>query len=167
MATTQLLRRFWAGLTLCGMGALAIGATGRPFQQREERPTNQQRVYVSVLDKKDAPVTTLAVTDVTVKEDGKAREVLKVEPATEAMQIAILVDTSAVTSAAVSDLRDSVKAFAAAIWAKSPETEVALYTFGERPTLETDYSSSPANLARRADRLFAASGSGAYFIDAV
>jgi hypothetical protein len=168
MATIPLVKRFWAGLALAGVSALAIGATGlEPRHQREARPTNQQRVYVSVVDKKGAPVAALNVTDVTIKEDGASREVLKVEPATDPMQIAILVDTSAVTGAAISDLRVSIKAFGAAIWAKSPETEIALYTFGERPTLETDYSSSAANLERRVDRLFAATGSGAYFIDAV
>src|SRR5688572_2818316 len=172
MANIQIARRFWAGLSLCGVSALVFASTGgaaglEPFQQREERPANQQRVYVSVVDKKDAPVPSLSVADLTIKEDGKAREVLKVEPAADPMQIAILVDTSAATSAAIADLRASVKAFAAAIWAKSPDSEIALYTFGERPTLETDYSPSAVNLERRADRLFAATGSGAYFIDAV
>ena len=168
MATNPILRRFWAGLTFCSMSAFAIGASAlEPLQQREQRPTNQQRVYVSVVDKKGEPVTALTVTDLTIKEDGASREVLKVEKATDPMQIAILVDTSAATSAAVADLRTSVKAFGAAIWAKSPDTEIALYTFGERPTLEADYSSSAVNLERRSDRLFASSGSGAYFIDAV
>ena len=168
MATIPLLRRFWAGLTLCGASALAIGATApEPFQQREQRTPNQQRVYVSVVDKKGAPAATLAVADLTIKEDGVAREVLKVEPATDPMQVAILVDTSAVTGPAVADLRASIKAFGAAIWAKSPDTQIALYTFGERPALDVDYSSSAVNLNRRADRLFAATGSGAYFIDAV
>jgi hypothetical protein len=142
-----------------------IGATAA--QTREQRATNQHRVYVSVVDKKGAPAGSLAVTDLTIKEDGKSREVLKVEPATEAMQIAVLVDTSAVTASAVTDVRASVKAFAAAIWAKSPDTQIALYSFGERPALEADYSSSAVNLDRRIDRLFATSGSGAYFIDAV
>jgi hypothetical protein len=168
MATIPLLRRFWAGLTLCGLSALAIGATGlQPFDQRQERPTNQQRVYVSVVDKQGAPVTTLAVADLTVKEDGVSREVLKVEPATDPMQIAILVDTSAASRATVADMRASVKAFAAAIWAKSPDSEIALYSFGGRPTLEADYSASAVNLNRRADRLFSSSEDGAYFIDAI
>ena len=125
LARTQLFRSFWAGLTLCGAGALAIGATGSlPVEQRgqrEERTPNQQRVYVSVVDKKGAPAPTLAVTDLTIKEDGVSREVLKVEPATGAMQIAILADTSATTAAAVSDLRLALKAFGAAIREKSPE----------------------------------------------
>jgi hypothetical protein len=149
-------------VALCGLSAIAIGAGGP-----QERPTNQQRVYVSVVDKNGAPVTTLAVTDVTVKEDGASREVLKVEPATYPMQVAILVDTSAATAGAISDLRSSIKAFAAALWAKSPDTQIALYSFGARPTLEADYSSSAVNLDRRIDRLFTVSDSGATFIDAV
>ena len=168
MATTSHLARFWAGLALSCASALAIGAAeSEPLQQRE-RPTNQQRVYVSVVDKKGAPPTTpLAVTDFTVREDNVSREVLKVEPATDPMQIAVLVDTSAVVTPSISDLRTGTKAFATAIWARSPDTEIALYSFGERPALETDFSSSAVNFNRRVDRLFGASGSGAYLIDAI
>lgn len=156
---------FWAGVTLSAASAVAAGAI--IAAEPDQRQQGQQRVYVSVVDKKGAPATSLAVADLTVKEDGISREVLKVERATDPMQIAVIVDTSAVTSPAVSDLRVSVKAFGAAIWAKSPDSQIALYSFGERPTLETDFSQSAVNLDRRADRLFASSGSGAYFIDAV
>lgn len=148
-------------LVLCGAGALALGAVN------DQRTTNQQKVYVSVVDKKGAPAQALAVTDLTIKEDGAAREVLKVEPATDPMRIALLVDTSTSTQATVTDIRMALKAFAAAIWAKSPDTQIALYSFGERPSLEVDYSSSAVNLDRRIDRLFSASSSGAYFIDAI
>jgi len=146
-------------------GAFVAGAagSGAPGQ----RTPNQQRAVISVVDKKGAPVANLTPGDLTIKEDGVAREVLKVEPATDAMEIAILVDTSAASTGTITDLRNSIKAFAVAVWDKSPDTQIALYTFGERPTLEADFSSSAINLNRRADRLFAASGSGAYFIDAV
>lgn len=154
-----------ATLALCGAAALTVGATDAP--PVEQRAANQQQVFVSVVDKKGVPAASLAVTDLTIKEDGVAREVLKVEPATGAMQIAILVDTSAATAATITDLRTSLKAFSAAIWAASPDSQIALYSFGERPGLEVDYSSSAVNLNRRIDRLFSASGSGAYFIDAI
>ena len=161
----QFLRRSSATLALCGAGALATGAAA--FLADDQRTTNQQKVYVSVVDKKGLPVETLGVADLTIKEDGAAREVLKVEQATAPMQIALLVDTSSTTQGTVTDMRTSLKAFATAIWAKSPDTQIALYSFGERPGLEVDYSSSAVNLERRIDRLFAATGSGAYFIDAV
>ncbi len=168
LARRSLIRRFWAGLTLCGASALVIGAAGPQASGKiEQKNPNQQRVYVSVVDKKGVPAATMAVADLTIKEDGVSREVLKVEPATDPMQIAVLVDTSATAGPTISDLRTAVKAFGAAVWARSPDTQIALYSFGERPTLETDYSSSAVNLDRRVDRLFAATGSGAYFIDAV
>jgi hypothetical protein len=131
-----------------------------------QRP-NQHQVIISVLDKQNAPVASLAPEDVTIKEDGKPREVLAVGPATSAMQIALLVDTGTSASRLIPDLRDSLKVFTAAIWAKSPDTEIALYTFGERPTLDTDFSTSAVALNRRIERLFASSGSGSTFVDAV
>ena len=55
----------------------------------------ERTVYASVVDKNDAPVTGLSVGDFIVREDDAAREVLRVSAATEPMQIAVLVDTSA------------------------------------------------------------------------
>jgi hypothetical protein len=165
MAFIPLVRPVSAILALCGAGALASGVPSA--QQLEPRATNQQRVFVSVVDKKGIPATGLAVTDFTIREDGRAREVLNVEPATGPLDVALLVDTSATTAGAIPDLRDALKAFADALWANNPDTQIALYSFGERPSLEADSSSSAVNLGRRIDRLFATPGSGAYFIDAV
>jgi hypothetical protein len=51
-----------------------------------------RRVYVTALDRTGAVVSDLAAADVTVKEGGKARDVTSLRPATEPLQIAILVD---------------------------------------------------------------------------
>jgi len=51
-----------------------------------------RRVYVAALDGKGSPVTDLSPADFLVKEGGKARDVIKADPATGRMQIAILVD---------------------------------------------------------------------------
>jgi hypothetical protein len=48
--------------------------------------------YAVATDARHAPVTDLGQAEVTVKEDGKIREVLSVEPATAPLQIAIIVD---------------------------------------------------------------------------
>lgn len=144
--------------------ACTAAAPGLSAQQRALR---DQTIYISVQDKQGKPPATLALTDLTIREDGNVREILKIEPATTPMQIAVLVDTSQAAQASIADLRDAVRAFGAAIWAKSPETQIALYAFGERPALTTDYTTSAVALGRGVDSLFAASGSGAYFIDAV
>ena len=51
-------------------------------------------VYVSAVDRQNAPVTGLAATDFVLKEGGDIREILKIEPATTPMHIAIIVDDS-------------------------------------------------------------------------
>jgi len=147
-------------------GCAAVLAAGPAVAQQAEN-RNQQRVLISVVDKKGTPVTTLSAADLTIREDGREREVLKVEPATGPMTIAILADTSTAASRAIPDLRTALKAFGAVIWAGSPDTQMALYSFGDRPALEGDFSPSAVALNNHVDRLFAAPGSGSYFIDAV
>ena len=49
-------------------------------------------IYVTALDDHNVPVTTLSTPDFTVKEDGKPREIASVQPATEPLEIVILVD---------------------------------------------------------------------------
>ena len=51
-----------------------------------------RRVYVTAVDGAGLPVTDLTAADFTVKEGGKAREVVKAGPASGPIQIAILVD---------------------------------------------------------------------------
>jgi hypothetical protein len=163
MAQITSKQHAWTAVALCAVAGAALLAGPADAQ----RSVNQQQIYVSVVDKKGDPVATLSPTDLTIKEDGTSREVLAVKPATGAMDIALMVDTSAITASAVVDMREALKSFAAAIWAKSPESQIALYTFGERPALDSDFSSSAVALNRRLDRLFSSSGSGAYFVDAV
>lgn len=168
MATNSLIRLAVLGslvLSAAFSSSHTVLAAGGPAAG--QRTVNQQRIVVSVIDKQGTPVATLTPADLTIREDGNAREVLAVAPATDAMQIALLVDTSTAASRMIPDLRDSLKAFSTAIWAKSPETQIALYTFGDRPTLDADFSTSAVALNRRVDRLFASSSAGATFVDAV
>ena len=51
-------------------------------------------MYVSVLDEAGAPVADLGPSDFTVREDKAGREVLRVAPADDPMQLAVLVDNS-------------------------------------------------------------------------
>ena len=58
----------------------------------------QRSIYASVLDAAGAPVLDLGPSDFIVREDNLAREILKVEPATTPMQVALMVDTSTAAS---------------------------------------------------------------------
>jgi len=69
---------------------LLLGTIAAPAGAAQEITT--RRVYASAVDKDGNVVTDLTPADLTVKDGGKPRNVLNVEPALAKMQIAILVD---------------------------------------------------------------------------
>lgn len=125
----------------------------------------ERTLYVSALEKSGRkPVESLSPGDVLVREDGVAREVLRVTRATEPMQIALLVDNSAAASPHVLNLRDGLTKFVKAIDAPH---EMSLVTYADRPTLVTSFSSDRGEVLKGVDRLFAQPSSGAYLLDAI
>ena len=76
-------------LSILALATVLVAVPTLLAAQQEERA-----VYASVLDKSDVPVTSLDAKDFVVREDGVPREVLRVEPASKPMHIAVLVDTS-------------------------------------------------------------------------
>jgi VWFA-related protein len=122
-------------------------------------------MFVSVLDSAGTPVRGLTARDFTVYEDGVAREVLRVEPATDPITVAILVDTSQAAAPYMQDIRPAVAAFAREMG--GGQNAIALITFGDRPSIAVDYTMDAARVVKGADRLFAAPDSGAYLLDAI
>lgn len=149
---------------LVAAAALAVSTAAPGFAQ--ETSAREGRVYISVTDK-DGAVLPLTAADLAISEDGRAREVLKVEKASGPVQIALLVDDSQAIQSAVNDLRIGLKAFVAKVLDANPESQIALISFGERPVLLTDYTNNRAQLERGINRVFARQGSGAYMLEAI
>ena len=78
--------------------ATAVVTVGAQSQPR--------KIYTSLVDKKGAPVTTVTPADLVVREDGVAREILSVTPATDPMRVALLVDNSQAATQSIQFLRD-------------------------------------------------------------
>lgn len=148
--------------SLFGFAVAAAGPDG-PGQAQTSRPADRA-MFVSVLNKDGAPVTDLTPTDFRVREDGVAREVLRVEKATEPITLALLVDTSQSATPYIADMRRSLKTFVKRLGGKNP---IALTVFGERPSILIDYTLDVPALEKGVDRLFPASGSGSYMLQAV
>lgn len=121
-------------------------------------------VYVSVLDNAGKNVPGLTVNDFSVREDGNAREVLKVGPATASMTISLLIDDSQSAQTAIPFIRDGLNGFLDALDGKA---EIAIATIGDRPTSIVDYTQSTAALKRGVTRIFSRPGAGAYLLDAI
>ena len=72
---------------------LDFSSGGGPAQSPQLPATQPARtIYVSALDGRGQPVPDLGTGDFTVKEDGRTRQILLVEPATDILQLAIVVD---------------------------------------------------------------------------
>jgi hypothetical protein len=140
--------------------ALAVAVVGLDAQSRP------RKIYTSLVDKKGAPVATVTPADVVVREDGVAREILSVAPATDPMRVALLVDNSQAATQSIQFLRDALGAFATRLTGAGHS--VALITLGDRPTLQVDATTDLARLKSRGiDRLFAQPNSGMYLLDAL
>jgi hypothetical protein len=146
--------------------ATVLVGSGQTFAHAQAQP---REVYVSALDQSGAPVESLAPTDVIVREDKMAREILSVVPAQEPMHIALLIDNSQAAEPYIRDYREAVPAFIAAIAAdeSGARHQISLITLAERPTINTDYTSDAASLTAGAGRIFAMPGSGTYLLDAI
>lgn len=132
-------------------------------QQERGQGARTIDVYVSVLDN-GTPVKDLAAEDFTVREDGNAREVLKAGPATAPLTISILVDDSQAAEPVIQEMRRGLTAFVEQMQGKA---EIALATFGERPTPIVDYTESTEALKRGITKIFSRQGAGAYLLDAI
>jgi von Willebrand factor type A domain len=127
-------------------------------------------MYVSVVNEAGAPVPDLGPADFVVREDNVAREVLRVAPAHEPMQIAVLIDTSRIARDNVTFMRTALPPFVTALVNPNEagaKNEVALVAFGERPTIFTDYTTNVADLQKGINRVWSQSDSGAYLLDAL
>jgi Ca-activated chloride channel family protein len=141
------------------ISAVLITIPTTVWAQAEERT-----IYASVVDKTDAPVAGVTAGQFIVREDGLTREVVRAGAATEPMQIAVLVDTSAAIENHILDIRTALRAFFKEM---AGDHDVALIGFGERPTVLVEYTRDLARLEKAMGSIFPRPGSGTYLLDAI
>jgi hypothetical protein len=151
--------RAFAGIVLLGIAAILFSAA--PGAQ-----TIQRSMYVSVLNEADAPVSDLGPSDFLVREDNVAREVLRVAPADEPMQIAVLVDNSQAARDYIRDIRAGLESFVYEM-TNGTKDEISIIALAERPTILAEASSDRANIMKGVNRIFEQRGSGNYLLDGI
>jgi VWFA-related protein len=156
-------------LTVIGV-AVVLAALSGSRRTAAQTQAIQKSLYVSVVNDAGAPVPDLGIADFIVKEDNTPREVLGVREADDPMTIALLVDTSQMARNDISHMRTALPSFVTTLTnpnERGEKNQISLIGFGERPTILTDYTSSPDQLKKGIDRIWAQQGSGPYFVDAV
>lgn len=146
----------------CGAG-LAIVAVSTALAQ-EQAPVAEgagltRTVYVSAVTGAGAAAVDLTPSEITVREDNSVREVLATAPATDPMQIVLLVDDS---GPAIQRIREGVAQFLRIL---QNHADFAIVSTGGRNTLLTDFTREPSALAAALGRLVTRTASGAYLLD--
>jgi VWFA-related protein len=149
------------GLVALTLGSLAAAGQTAPPRATEART---QTVFASVLGPKGVPVTGLTAADFRVKEDGVTREVLKAEPATEPLQVVLLVDDSQAMSDALQPMREGLTAFVEKLKGRA---EIGIVTVGDRATSLVPSTTDTAALKKGIGRIFARTDAGAYLLDGI
>ena len=154
-------------ISYLGIGFLALAVAG--VSTATAQPI-ERSLWVSVVDQSGAPVSGLGPGDFVVREDNATREILRVVPAEEPMQVAVLVDTSQAVRNDIANIRTALPAFLNTLTRPNDagrHNEIALIGFGDRPTILTDYTPDNAALQKGVGRLFPMPGSGPYLLDAI
>ena len=139
----------------------AVAGAARPVAAQPA----ERLLFVSVLDQAGAPVKGLGPDAFVVREDGRQVEVLRVSPATQPVDLAILVDNSQAATPYIQDMRDALEAFINRMARNGHH--VATISLADRPTILTDYTNNPALAAKGVNRLFAQPGAGTTLLDAI
>ena len=122
----------------------------------------EAQVYVAAL-RRDRPVMGLGPSDFRIEEDGDRREVLRVEPATMAFNVALLVDDSMVASNNIVHVREALVSFVEAMRGH----RISLIAFGDQRQTIVDYTADTALLRQAAERFSGFSETSAYMVAAV
>jgi hypothetical protein len=127
--------------------------------------SSERVAYVNAYDEKTrAPITGLGVRDFVVREDGMAREVLRVTPATSPMAVTILVDNTQAATPHIADIRRSLASFVKALDGLGP---ISIIGIADRPTILRDYATDQKLLQDGVSKVFAMPGAGATLLDAI
>jgi len=129
--------------------------------QRERR---ERTLFVGAVNDAGEPVEGLGPDAFVVREDNVRREVLRVSPATEPMDIAILVDNSTAAADEITFLRSSLSKF---VQRMADGNKVAVITLADRPTIKVEYTSDAVRLKDAVSSLFSTPQSGMTLLDGI
>ena len=156
---------FHRSVTVFVVALLAILQPAAPRAQAIQRS-----MYVSVLNGAGAPVADLGPSDFMVREDNLAREVLRVAPATDPMQIAIMVDNSQAARDYIRDIRNGVEMFVTEMTAVSEagmRNQLSIVALAERPTILADNTFDRVLIMKGVNRIFEQRGSANYLLEGI
>jgi hypothetical protein len=121
-------------------------------------------VFLKVFDVATAaPVTDLTADEITIQEDGQAREIRALEPVDWPVKVHLLVDNSSVMAQALTRVRDGLHQLVAGL---PEDVEVEVVTTAPQPRFATRLTADRAAITDAIDRIAPDPGAAA-FVDAL
>jgi VWFA-related protein len=142
------------------LGSTAIPAA-RNAAQTAVREGVARNVYVTLTDDSGAPVTDLRPEEVSVRADGKPREILKVGPPSETLHVVLLVDDS---GPGIQHIREGVAEFIGVLQGRA---EMALISTAGQNMVMADFTPDAGTLLHAVRRLATRTTSGGYLLDGI
>ncbi len=124
----------------------------------------ERQVFVTVLDGDGSPIDGLTAGHFAVREGGRDRPVVRVEPLQTPMHVAVLVDSSVGNGAPDEAFRSAIDQFVERL---ASFNLVSVYSFGTRAAQVCGFSRDAAQLRRSMVGMFSGSAGGSYLIDAI
>ena len=157
--------RSWVRTVLLPAVALTASllAASRPAVSAQAG-ARERTLFVSALDNKGIPVPNLGPDAFIVKENGVSREILRVSPATDPIDITVVVDNSSAATDEITFFRSALPNFLTEV---ARGNTVALVGLADRPTVLVRSTSDAKQLVNRAKGLFAMPSSGMTLLDAM
>ena len=148
--------------TACAVAAALVATALTSVSAQRDR--RERTLFVGAVNDKGEPVEGLGPDAFVVKEDGVRREVLRVAPATEPMDIALLVDNSTAAADEITFLRSSLSKF---VQLMATGNKIAVITLADRPTIKVEYTDDAVKLKDGVSSLFSTPQSGMTLLDAI
>ena len=140
---------------LVSLAALSLTAAASLRTQSQPAGKQQTRqIFVSVTDR-SGPVLDLGAADFEISEEGATRQVVRAALAHDPMRVALLIDTSEGTTAALNHMRAGLVAFLDAL---PPQHEVMLVTTGRQVRVRVPPTTDRKKVRDAASGLFSDGG---------
>ena len=153
------LLRAVATIAVAALTASSLSPSATAQRDRRERT-----LFVSAVNSSGEPVEGLGPDAFMVREDGVRREVLRVSPATEPIDVALLIDNSTAAADEITFLRSSLSKF---VQIMATGNKIAVITIADRPTIKVDYTDDAVRLKEAASSLFSTPQSGMTLLDGI
>ncbi|MEX2271140.1 MAG: VWA domain-containing protein [Vicinamibacterales bacterium] len=128
---------------IVSLGAVAVGTQAA-----------QKTIFVSVIDDKGKPVTDMTAADFAIREDNIDREIVSVKKSEQPLAIVLLIDTTTEAQVFIQDIRAGLKAFVETIAKESPQSQMALWEFGQAAVEIKDFTSDHQEFLKATARVY-------------